>query len=197
MSTTLINAFVSFSNRHPLATTSIAGFFIASIGDVCCQKYFERKDRVDWKRTAEMGAIRATVMAPFLSLYFPRLAKHFPGTSFFAVARRIVADQIFGSPVAICMVFTASCIIQGHVLEVPNRIQQQLLPTWLSSIEYWPFAHIITFKFVPVRYQAHFANFLSVYWNMVRELGAGRSQLKSSTWTDCRCRSCPTARTLL
>lgn len=163
-----LNALQAFSARRPLLATSVAGFCIASIGDIFCQRGFEGKRDIDWMRTGEMGVIRATVMAPFLFVYFPRLAASFPGTSAFAVARRIVADQLLGSPVAICLVFCASCAIQGRPLEAPTRIQQQLLPTWLNSISYWPFAHILTFKFVPVKHQAHFANFLSVYWNMVR-----------------------------
>ena len=163
----LLGALQRVTARHPLLTTSVSGFFIAAVGDVGCQKAFEHTEQVDWTRTGEMGIIRATVMAPFLFFYFPRLAAAFPGTSAFAVARRIAADQILGSPVAISMVFMASSAIQGDITQAPQRIQQQLLPTWLNGLTYWPFAHTITFKFVPVAYQAHFANFLSVYWNMV------------------------------
>ena len=162
-------ALLASLQRYPLLATSAAGFVIASLGDVGCQLAFERKADVDWKRTGEMGVIRAVVMAPFLFYYFPRLAAACPGTSSFAIGRRIVVDQIVGSPIAICMVFVASSAIQGHFLESPARIQQQLWPTWKNSISYWPFAHILTFKFVPVRHQAHFANFLSVYWNMVSD----------------------------
>lgn len=158
-----------FITANPMVTTSVAGFVIASLGDISCQSGFEGRNfnELDWKRTADMGSIRAFVMAPFLSWYFPRLAAAVPGTSAPAIVRRIVADQTFGSPIAICMTFIASSALLGDISSAPERIRQQLWPTWLNSIGYWPFAHILTFKFVPTRYQAHFANFLSVYWNGV------------------------------
>jgi hypothetical protein len=153
---------------RPLLSASCAGFVIASSGDIACQLGFEKRNAIDWKRTLDMGVVRALVMAPFLYVYFPRLAAAVPGTSMAAIARRIFVDQTVGSPISICLTFVASSALLGKVVDAPARIEQQLFPTWLNSISYWPFAHIITFRFIPVRYQAHFANVLSVYWNMVR-----------------------------
>jgi hypothetical protein len=119
------------------------------------------------RRTVEMSVIRATVMAPFLQLYFPWLSRLVPGTTMPQVFKRVFADQLIGAPVSISLIFLAAATIRGDPASVMPRIQEQLLPTWQSGASYWPFIHSLNFKFVPVIHQPVVAHIASIWWNVV------------------------------
>lgn len=158
------NAFVS---KQPFVANASTGFVIASVGDYICQRYFEGDKPYDARRTLELGVIRAFVMAPFLSVYFPWLNSLMPGASTPRVATRVLIDQCVGSPVSISMIFGAVCLLQATPEAFVPRVQQQLIPTWQAGAMYWPFVHAINFKFVPVAHQPLVAHAASLWWNAV------------------------------
>lgn len=156
----------AIAQKRPLTTNVVLGFTIAGLGDVACQIYFERQP---WnaRRTMEMGVIRAVVMAPFLQLYFPFLSRLVPGTTMTQVFKRVLADQIIGSPVSISLIFAAACLVRGQPDHILPRIENQLLPTMLNGAMYWPFVHSLNFRFVPVLHQPVVAHVASLWWNAV------------------------------
>jgi protein Mpv17 len=152
--------------RRPLTTNAAIGFIVATLGDIGCQLAFEHSE-YSLKRTIDMGIIRAVVMAPFLHVYFPFLNRLVPGSTRWAVLRRVITDQIIGSPVSITLTFVAAGILQGNPSSILPRIQEQLLPTWRQSVVYWPIAHFINFSYLPVHHQPVYAHVASLYWNAV------------------------------
>ncbi len=147
--------------------SSIAGFVTACIGDVYCQVMV---DKCEWnvRRTAEMGIIRASIVAPLLHLYFPWLLRTFPGTSYFHVLKRVVADQCIGSPSNIVIVFVTSGLLKGQSEDfILLRIKEQSLPTWQRGITFWPFVHMLNFRFVPVMHQPVVSHTASICWQVI------------------------------
>jgi hypothetical protein len=157
----------SVAKKWPLTLSSIAGFVTACIGDVYCQVMV---DKCQWnaRRTTEMGVIRATVVAPLLHLYFPWLLRTFPGTGNFQVLKRVVADQCIGSPSNIVIVFITSGLLKGQSEEfILQRIKEQSLPTWQRGITFWPFVHMLNFRFVPVMHQPVVSHTASICWQVI------------------------------
>jgi hypothetical protein len=155
---------------RPLATNAVTGAVVASLGDVACQRLILDKPEWDARRTADMGVIRAVVMAPFLQLYFPFLARLVPGATTGRALLRVLADQCIGAPVSISLTFAAASLLRGEPASALPRIRQELAPTWVDGAQFWPFVHFITFKFVPLPFQPLWTHCMSVYWNAVLSL---------------------------
>lgn len=171
----VVAAYTAAMARQPLATNGVLGFAIAGLGDVGCQLLVEKEEHVNWRRTLDMGTVRAVFLAPLLYLYFPMLAKVVPSAAAAAtrldkvkqVAKRVAVDQLVGSPVSISLTFAANALIKGQPSDTVPRIQHHLLPTWAQGAQYWPFVHGLNFFFVPPAHQAIVAHVASVYWNGV------------------------------
>ncbi len=171
----IVRGFVNINTRHPLPTSCILGFFIALIGDVGCQRFFEtpsaENEKVwkwDSRRSVEMGSIRCFVVAPFIHAWYPMLVVLSPGTSVLRVLGRIALDQLLGSPVVICLVFCSSAIAKGrNPMSAFCQLREHGFSTWWAGFHFWPFVHFINFGFVPPKYQSIFSHFASVYWNAV------------------------------
>ena len=130
--------------------------------------YCSQDIKIDWKRTMDMGLIRALVITPFIQKWYPFVRLISPGSKFINILGRITVDQLIGSPIVILLVFTARTILSNQSVDyVINQIKHQLLPTWKAGLMYWPFIHSITFGIMPLKHQALWAHFASLYWNAV------------------------------
>lgn len=158
----LLSAYLRAVAARPFAVNAATGWVTASIGDVVCQAL--EGGPFSARRTAEMALVRAGFMAPFLTLYFPLLARSAPGPSFRAVSTRLFLDQAVGAPVTICATFALTAALQGHPETAAQRIREQLLPTWSVSVCYWPIVHSWNFRAVPVMHQPLVAHVASLAW---------------------------------
>ncbi len=164
--------------QFPFVTNAVTGFFISAVGDVYCQKYFDKKKVTDngkpaetptWnaRRSFEMGLVRAFVITPFIHFWYPFLERVSPGATLFRVFGRVFVDQLIGSPTVIIMVFMATSAMRGELSSILVRIRQQFLGTWFTGLKYWPIVHSINFSVVPLMHRSLFAHFASVYWMAV------------------------------
>ena len=103
-------------------------------------------------------------MAPMLYLYFPALARVISGNTWSRVVARVAADTAVGAPVSLCIVFAATSAMKGKPEDTVSRIQDRLLPTWALGAQYWPFVHLLNFKFIHPAHQGLVAHFASVWW---------------------------------
>lgn len=169
--------------RRPLTTSMALGAVIAGTGDLVCQ-YQEKgslltSGALDGRRVAELSLTRALVMAPFLYVYFPLLARLIPGDSWARVLARVVADTAIGAPISLCIIFAGTSTLKGRPQDTLSRIQDRLLPTWYLGAHYWPFIHILNFKVVPPGHQGLVAHFASVWW-MIQISAASNKRLVDS-----------------
>lgn len=164
---TVVAGYERALSRHPLGLTCALGFVIAGTGDVVCQRFVDSpRAPYDAQRTLEMGVVRV-LLAPLLFVYFPALSRAVPGSSWPRVLTRVAIDQTIAAPVSIAVIFFASSAVKGRPLEAPQRLREQLLPTWWWGAHFWPFVHVLNFRFVPPRSQAMVAHVASVWWNVV------------------------------
>ncbi len=169
---------------RPLATSMTLGFFIAGAGDALCQAQEGTPlSALDARRVLELSIVRALVNAPMLHFYLPWLAAAVPGTSLLRVGARVALDSAVGSPVGLCLIFAATSALKGRPLETGARIREQLLPTWLQGVTYWPFVHFLNFKFCAPAHQGLVAHFASVWW-MVLVSRASNARLPGASNPD-------------
>jgi hypothetical protein len=135
----------------------------------------------DWKRTLDMTLIRAFVMGPFLTVYFPFLVRLSPGTTALRVASRVAIDQVIGAPVSITLTFVAAAVLQGRPDTIQQRMEEQLLRTWKTGAGYWPIVHSLNFAFVPLIHQPLVAHAASLWWNAVLSYRANTALSKKET----------------
>lgn len=161
----------------------LIGGGIATIGDVLCQTFVEERtaDTFDYRRTGEMAAVRAFLMTPFLTVYFPFLARTIPGTTWPRVIFRVIADQSIAAPLTIAATFTATSALRGKLEDAPARIEAQLIPTWKTSASFWPVVHLFNFRYVPPTLQPLVAHIVSVPWNAVLSYRANASLAATPT----------------
>lgn len=126
-----------------------------------------KDEPINIRRTFDMSLIRACVLAPFISLYFPWLARTFPGTTYKAALTRVAADQAVGSPISIVLTFASAGILQGRPGTILERLREQAAPAWRNGVSYWPFVHFFNFLLVPVHHQPLVAHAASLWWNAV------------------------------
>jgi hypothetical protein len=160
----LLASYLRALAARPMAVNAATGALTASLGDLFCQLAVERGP-YSARRTAEMAAVRAGFMAPFLTLYFPALARTVPGTGWRAVTARLVLDQALGAPLTISVTFALAAALQGRPETALPRIQQQLLPTLATSVCFWPIVHSFNFRLMPVAHQPLVAHVASLFWN--------------------------------
>ncbi len=162
---TLVNRYQQILTTHPFAVNSATGFGIAVAGDVICQG-IEGKP-YSFRRTMELGIMRAAILAPILTVYFPFLSRLVPGTTPSKVVQRVIADQIIGGAVIHPIVFFSMCCLQGKPETFPERMQEHYLPTLATSFCYWPFVHYFNFSRVPLQHQSGVAHVASILWSVV------------------------------
>lgn len=177
----LAAAYLRALSSRPLLTNACTGAVIAAVGDAACQialvpsapsstpsseatSLLSRVQAIDWRRTAEMAAIRSCFMGPFLTVYFPWLAARAPGTTARAVATRLAIDQLVGAPFTISVTFLLVSTLHGDPAAALPRIREQLLPSLAVSACYWPVVHSVNFTRVPVRHQPLTTHFAALFW---------------------------------
>ena len=186
-----LEAYLAQLSARPFAVNAATGAVIAAAGDAACQAALPlvtgaAPQPFDWRRTAEMAAVRAAFMGPFLTVYFPWLAARAPGTSARAVATRLVIDQVVGAPLTTSATFALVALLQGKPETALPRIRELLLPSLAVSACYWPLVHSINFSRVPVRHQPLTTHFAALLWQgflsysaNVALAGDGKSEGKS------------------
>ena len=93
-------------------------------------------------RTLGLAAIGMCWVGPLLTVWFSRLDRAFPGSSFKPVAIRTALDQIFEAPFMISCIFGFATLAEEGVsregIEKANtKIHDKLIPTWQSGLTVW------------------------------------------------------------
>ena len=122
----------------------------------------------DHNRSFNMGFIRAAVIVPFITVYYPWLVYMVPGTSLPRVLARVGLDQLTGSPAVITLVFGSNAILKWTGWEAfTHRLVEQGPSAWVAGAQYWPIVHTFNFGLVPLKHQALVAHVFSLYWNAI------------------------------
>ena len=160
----LASAYSAAAATAPLRTAALIGFATATFGDALAQRIEDPAAPYALRRGLEMGLTRGLVISPLLTFYFVRLAQAVPGRAWGSVLRRLALDQAVGAPLNAALTFTVVELLRGQPSAVAPRIATELLPTWQASMSYWPFVHLINFRYVSPASNALVANVAAIPW---------------------------------
>ena len=90
----------------------------------------------------------------------------FVGTSPLQVVKRLAADQLLFSPIAMPLYLGSLHTLEGRPSEIINTLNGKYKDIMLANWSVWTPAQTINFAFVPGHYQVLFANAVSLGWNV-------------------------------
>ena len=78
---------------------------------------------------------------------------------------RLLLDSIQFSPLTITGYFTLRSLMKGGGLKgVHEKLTTKFLSTLVGAYRFWPFVHVIKFRFVPVELRVLYGNVASLFW---------------------------------
>jgi protein Mpv17 len=160
------------------AVTALCGFVI---GDLVAQSLSSGggggvgalvgagSHRVDWARTARMGAFGLLVDGPVGGAYYAWLDRTiFPDDPLSArtVITKTVLDQTVYSALGTVAFFTFIRLLEtgGDVSAVGPTLAAKFWPTLVANYTIWPLAHLINFRFVSPPLRVAYNQVVAIGW---------------------------------
>jgi protein Mpv17 len=142
------------------ACTSLVGF---AVGDVIAQTLVEGAEVIDTVRLLKLSSFGCLVHGTTCHFFYQFLDRRVPGTDAVPVASKVAIDQILWNPIFGCMFFAWCAVYEGGgATDALLRIQQSLWTQVSGSWSFWPFAHVINFRFIPTEQRLLYINVLQV-----------------------------------
>merc|ERR1711865_89428 len=149
-----------------LVSAAFTAGAISSAGDVLCQ-FFEGGS-LDPLRTARMALYRVLVWAPVYFVFLALLEKAIPSkpASAGTVFKKMLADQLLFTPVAICLFFTVMTMLEGGTLaEGRSRVHDMLWSTLKVNWPFWGTIQCFNYSLVPVQHRVLVVSCVNVFWS--------------------------------
>ena len=171
-------------DTHPLMTKAVTSGLISEAGDLFSQ-YIEFKRSMEvtfhWDilRTARIGVLGFALVAPVVHYWYGGLARFFPGSSPMVVAKRVVWDQAFFSPLFLPTWLTSLWLLEGQTSQDISTMLQAEVPTALvANWALWVPAQLVNFRYIPGKFQVLFSNVVALGWNAYLSFTAHEAEAK-------------------
>ena len=152
---------------QPVATkalTSLVGF---AIGDVIAQTLVEQAEVIDTVRLLKLSSFGCVVHGTACHFFYKFLDQRIMGKDARAIASKVAIDQILWNPVFGTLFFTWCAVYEGGgAADALMRVQQSLWTQVSGSWSFWPFAHVINFRFIPTEQRLLYINVLQILYNV-------------------------------
>lgn len=159
----------AFSSKYLLCTNVALSLTLSGIGDVIEQHYeILTGDLQHWNRvrTAHMSTSGMTV-GVLCHFWYKFLDNRITGDTLRVVFRKIIVDQIVGSPLCISTVFITLAILERATLtELTEEVKQKAGRLYFAEWVIWPPAQFINFYFLPTRYRVLYDNAISLVYDI-------------------------------
>lgn len=158
-------AYNELLDEKPIMVKSMTSFFGFMIGDIVAQTIVG--DPYSAARTMRLVMFGVLMDGPCGHMWYTTLDKNiFPKepTSTKAIITKTAMDQLIWGPFFCCVFFAFIRTLEGHPDQVIPTIQEELIPTILSSYVIWPLAHLINFRFVPSQQRILYINAVQIVW---------------------------------
>lgn len=158
-----------FSDKFLLYTNVGISFSLSGLGDVIEQHYeilTDKQPKWDVVRTRNMCCSGASVgiVCHYWYKYLDRLV---PGYTIRIVLKKIVLDQVIGSPLYISTFFlTLGCIEGASLSEIIEDAKGKALKLYVAEWMIWPPAQFINFYLLSTKYRVLFDNTISLGYDV-------------------------------
>merc|ERR1711957_9449 len=163
----------------PIRTKCLTSGMISGSGDLVCQyidfqnkkiddgKSGEKDFLPDMARTGRFVLLGSVLVAPVVHVWYGMIMRRFPGTSLQAVFKRTATDQFFFAPMFLPTFMLNLMILEGRPLsEILEKLKNDMPETLLANWALWIPAMFLNFRFIPIKWQVLFSNFVGFVWNI-------------------------------
>lgn len=159
----------AFSDKFLLFTNVGLSTTLSGVGDIIEQNYeifTHQINKWDKERTRNMS-ISGTAVGIVCHNWYKFLDSRLPGYTIRIVLKKIVVDQLIGSPLYITTFFSTLALVEGaskdeYIKEMKNKFWKLYAAEWML----WPPAQFINFYFLPTKYRVLFDNSVSLVYDV-------------------------------
>lgn len=162
---------------HPYtikASTTAATYFLA---DLTAQGIEGERLGVGDRaaRSLKFAAVGGLWVGPLLTKWFLVMEHALPGRGPRAVAAKLALDQLVQGPLMIGSMFAWCAALNGAgARDIGAKLEEELYPTWLSSVAVWGPVQVVQQAYVPLAYRVAVANAVSFFWDTYLSLAMMR-----------------------
>ncbi|CAL8310419.1 unnamed protein product [Arctogadus glacialis] len=150
------------AKRFPwLGNVTLYGALFAG-GDLAHQ-FIAQKEHMDWNHTRNVAIVALTFHGNFNYWWLRALERRFPGRSTGMLARKLLLDQSFASPLATSVFYTGVSFLEGKE-DVFEDWRDKFFNTWKTGLLYWPFMQFLNFLLVPLHLRTVFMGGCAFLW---------------------------------
>lgn len=155
--------------KYLLITNVAISSTSSAVGDVLEQRYqilTGGMKQWDHERTWQMSASGCTV-GIFCHFWYQALDKRYSGRKVTVVLKKLLVDQVIGSPLCIAtFFFTLALLERPSFEEFKNEINRKAWRLYIAEWIIWPPAQFINFYFLPTRYRVLYDNAISLGYDI-------------------------------
>ncbi|XP_059607906.1 mpv17-like protein 2 [Phlebotomus argentipes] len=159
----------AFSIRYLVFTNVAISMTLSGVGDVLEQHYqkkFGQHPAWDRRRSVRMGVTGITV-GVVCHYWYNFIDGFLPGRTLRMVLKKVVLDQIIGSPLVISTLFITLGALEGHSgEEIIEEMKQKFIRLYTAEWIVWPPAQIINFLWLSPKYRVLYDNTISLGYDV-------------------------------
>lgn len=173
-------------DTDPILTKSISAGIIAAVGSVLGQLITHRQQQkqenvignnenneakqkpfeLDMAHVSNFTLLNIVFVAPVLHYWYLFINRAIPGTSFAQVIQRTICDEGLFSPIYVPSFLSMLWKLEGNTNENIWKMVKNECPTIIvTEWAMWIPTMLVTFKYVPVKFQVLVVNVVGVVWN--------------------------------
>jgi len=168
-------------NGIPLCRSAVLIGLSMGIGDALCQT-LEGGHVAEFRRTEVMWFIGTFISGPISHSWQVMLEGLLPGSSTRRIIQKTLSNSAFAFSISLPVMFGAVTMLakdprtgkQGSLKDAKEKIQRDLIPTFLAGCFYWPVFNLAIYKFVPLNSRAIANAGIGVAWNIFISMMANR-----------------------
>lgn len=158
-----------FDDKYLLYTNVGISLCLSGLGDVIEQNYEIMQEEIpawDRRRTRDM-ALTGTTVGVVSHYWYKILDRAIPGYTVRIVFRKILVDQLIGSPLCISTFFATIAILEQSnfeefIKEVKNKAWKLYVAEWMI----WPPVQFVNFYLLSTKYRVLFDNCVSLGYDV-------------------------------
>eukprot|EP00270_Netrium_digitus_P008589 TRINITY_DN257_c0_g1_i1.p1 TRINITY_DN257_c0_g1~~TRINITY_DN257_c0_g1_i1.p1 ORF type:complete len:305 (-),score=55.29 TRINITY_DN257_c0_g1_i1:277-1191(-) len=162
----LVAWYMTFLERHPLATKALTAGLLNLLADLFCQVVVERVHLLDGRRLLSFAAIGCLIVGPVLHYWYGILSSIIRVEGRAGVVLRLFVDQFIFSPLSVVTFIGLLLVMEGRPHDVIPKLQRDLLPTVVNMWKLWVPFQLLNFSVVPQNLQVGAANLIGLIWTV-------------------------------
>ncbi|XP_055694005.1 mpv17-like protein 2 [Lutzomyia longipalpis] len=159
----------AFSLKYLVFTNVAISMTLSATGDMLEQQYqkkFGQHPRWDRQRSLRMGVTGITV-GVVCHYWYNFIDNFLPGRTLRLVLKKVVLDQMIGSPLVISTLFVTLGLLDGQSRsEIVDEMKQKFIRLYTAEWIIWPPAQIINFLWLPSKYRVLYDNTISLGYDV-------------------------------